>query len=211
MNIRHAIIVVVGVLAVTILYTACFRITNRLRKYYRLGPEHRYPTAFDDCLAATRWISSHAASLGVDATRLAVGGDSAGGNLAASVSLAARDGIDGPSVPIAFQLLIYPGIDMNAGHPSHRTNGEGYLLTKDTIAYFYSHYFDDRAQYNEWRASPILHANHAGLPRALIVTAGRRVSPSRQRSSTNVLTGLAFGASHASEPLTKRTPMPPKY
>jgi len=139
---------------------------------YRLGPEHRFPTAFDDCLAATRWVSAHAADLGVDATRLAVGGDSAGGNLAAAVSLAARDAVDGPGVPIVFQLLIYPGIDMNARHPSHLTNGEGYLLTKDTIAYFYSHYFTDPAQYDEWRASPILHENHAGLPRALIVTAG---------------------------------------
>ena len=139
---------------------------------YRLAPEHRYPTAFDDCLAATRWISANAAALGVDATRLAVGGDSAGGNLAATVALAARDGVDGPTVPIAFQLLIYPGIDMNARHASHRTNGSGYLLTKDTIAYFYSHYFTDPAQYDEWRASPILHHDHAGLPRALILTAG---------------------------------------
>lgn len=139
---------------------------------YRLGPEHRYPGAFDDCLAATRWISANAASLGVDATRLAVGGDSAGGNLAAAVCLAVRDGVAGPTVPIAFQLLIYPGTDMRAGHASHRTNGQGYLLTRDTIAYFYSHYFDDPAQYTEWQASPLLHGNHAGLPRALIVTAG---------------------------------------
>jgi acetyl esterase len=139
---------------------------------YRLGPEHRFPAAFDDALAATRWVSTHASALGIDPSRLGVGGDSAGGNLAAAVALAVRDGVDGGAFPIAFQLLIYPATDMRRGHSSHTTNGQGYLLTADTIAYFHDHYIDDPRHDLDWRASPLLHADHARLPPALIVTAG---------------------------------------
>ena len=135
---------------------------------YRLGPERRFPVAVDDCLAATYWIAAHADELGLDATRLAVGGDSAGGNLAAVVSLAARDAGD---LAIAFQLLIYPATDMRAIAPSHTRNGEGYLLTADTIAYFRGHYID-APQYEDWRASPLLHADLRRLPPALVLTAG---------------------------------------
>lgn len=136
---------------------------------YRMGPEHRFPAAVDDVLAATRWVHANAASLGVDANRLAVGGDSAGGNLAAVVAIAARDAGD---LPIAFQLLIYPATDMRRGHASHATNGEGYVLTKDTIAYFHDHYITDPAQDLDWRASPLLHSDLKGLPPALLITAG---------------------------------------
>ncbi len=137
---------------------------------YRLAPEHRFPAAYDDALAATRWVHANATSLGVDATKLAVGGDSAGGNLAAAVCLAARDAAD--PLPIAFQLLIYPATDMRRGHPSHVSNGSGYLLTAKTIAYFHDHYIVDPADDLDWRASPLLARDHARLPPALVVVAG---------------------------------------
>ena len=136
---------------------------------YRMGPEHRFPAAPDDCLAATRWLQAQAGALGLDATRFAVGGDSAGGNLAAVVCLAWRDA--GEAVPLAFQLLIYPATDMRAGAPSHTSNGQGYVLTSDTIAYFQRHYLGPD-QLTDWRASPLLHGNLAGLPPALVLTAG---------------------------------------
>ena len=136
---------------------------------YRMAPEHRFPAAVDDCLAATYWVQRNAAALGVDATRLAVGGDSAGGNLAAVVALAARDAGD---LPIAFQLLIYPATDQRRTAPSHETNGQGYLLTKDTIDYFMGHYIADPAQDLDWRASPLLHDDLSRLPPAFVLTAG---------------------------------------
>ncbi len=136
---------------------------------YRMGPEHRFPAAVDDVLAATRWVREQAGALRLDPGRLAVGGDSAGGNLAAVVALAARDAGD---LPIAFQLLIYPATDMRRGHPSHTTNGDGYVLTRDTLAYFHDHYIADSAHDLDWRASPLLHTDLAGLPPALVITAG---------------------------------------
>jgi acetyl esterase len=136
---------------------------------YRMAPEHRFPTAVDDSLAALRWVRREAASLGLDADRMAVGGDSAGGNLAAVVALSARDAGD---PPIRFQLLIYPATDMRRGAPSHTTNGAGYLLTRDTITYFHDHYIDDLKHDHDWRASPLLHADLANLPPALVLTAG---------------------------------------
>jgi acetyl esterase len=136
---------------------------------YRMGPEHRFPAAVDDCIAATRWVRANAGALKVDPGRLAVGGDSAGGNLAAVVALAARDSGD---LPIAFQLLIYPATDQRRGAPSHTSNGEGYLLTRETMNYFHDHYITDPAQDLDWRASPLLHTDHARLPPAFVLTAG---------------------------------------
>ncbi len=136
---------------------------------YRMGPEHRFPAAVDDVLAATRWLQAQADTLGLDATRFAVGGDSAGGNLAAVVALAWRDA--GEAVPLKFQLLIYPATDMRLTAPSHTSNGQGYLLTADTIRYFRGHYLSPE-QYADWRASPLLHADLSGLPPALVITAG---------------------------------------
>ena len=136
---------------------------------YRMGPEHRFPAAVHDVLAATRWLQQQAGTLGLDAQRFAVGGDSAGGNLAAVVALAWRDA--GQAIPLKFQLLIYPATDMRAGAPSHTHNGQGYLLTAETIAYFRGHYLDE-ADLADWRASPLLHGNLAGLPPALVITAG---------------------------------------
>jgi acetyl esterase len=134
-----------------------------------MGPEHRFPAAVDDCVAATRWVREQAAALQLDAARLAVGGDSAGGNLAAVVCLALREA--GQPLP-AFQLLIYPATDMRMVAPSHQTNGQGYLLTRDTMAYFRAHYIPDPARWSDWRASPLLAPDLRGLPPALVLTAG---------------------------------------
>jgi acetyl esterase len=136
---------------------------------YRLAPEHRYPAAVDDCIAATRWVRANAAELALDPTRVAVGGDSAGGNLAAVVAIDARDRGD---APFALQLLIYPATDQHRSLPSHVENGQGYLLTRDTMDYFTNHYIADRAQYADWRASPLLHPDLSRLPPALVLTAG---------------------------------------
>jgi acetyl esterase len=136
---------------------------------YRMGPEHRFPAAVDDCIAATAWVHRQASELGIDPARLAVGGDSAGGNLAAVVAIAARDG---GTVPIAYQLLIYPATDMRRGHPSHTENGNGYLLTTETIGYYHDHYIADPAHDLDWRASPLLHPDLSRLPPALVLTAG---------------------------------------
>lgn len=136
---------------------------------YRLAPEHRFPAAFDDALAATRWARREAAALGLDGTRLAIGGDSAGGNLAAAVAIALRDAGDPPP---ALQLLIYPATDMRAVAPSHTVNAQGYLLTADSIAWFRSHYIADAADWSDWRASPLLAPDLSRLPPALVLTAG---------------------------------------
>jgi acetyl esterase len=136
---------------------------------YRLGPEHPFPAAVTDCIAAARWVHDHAGEYKLDASRLAVGGDSAGGNLAAVVSIDARDRGD---LPIAFQLLVYPATDQHRTAPSHAENGEGYLLTRDTINYFVDRYIPDPAQYSDWRASPLLHPDLSNLPPALVLTAG---------------------------------------
>ena len=137
---------------------------------YRLGPEHRFPAAVDDCVAATRWVREQAGALGLDASRLAVGGDSAGGNLAAVVCLALREA--GEPLP-GFQLLIYPATDMRALAPSHESNGQGYLLTRDSVAYYRGHYLgEDVALRSDWRVSPLLASDHRGLPPALVLTAG---------------------------------------
>ena len=107
---------------------------------YRMGPEHRFPAAVDDCLAATRFVRDQASALGLDAARLAVGGDSAGGNLAAVIAIMARDAGD---LPVAYQLLIYPAADMRLGHASHTSNGRGYLLESETIGYYRANYIAD--------------------------------------------------------------------
>jgi acetyl esterase len=154
--------------------TLCRSLSNQARCAvvsvdYRMGPEHRFPAAVNDCIAATRWVHDAAAQLGIDSTRLAVGGDSAGGNLAAVVSIDARDH---PGPRIVFQLLIYPATNQHRDAPSHAQNGQGYLLTRDTMDYFAGHYFADKAQYDDWRASPLLHPDLSNLPPSLIVTAG---------------------------------------
>ena len=136
---------------------------------YRLAPELAFPAAVIDCAAATKWVHCQASAFRLDASRVAVGGDSAGGNLAAVVSIMARDE-GGP--PIRFQLLIYPGTEMRSTAASHRTNGQGYLLTSDSIDYFHNHYIADPAHDFDWRASPLLCDDLTRLPPAFVLTAG---------------------------------------
>jgi acetyl esterase len=136
---------------------------------YRLAPEHPFPAAFDDAAAAAAWVARNAQALRIDPARIAVGGDSAGGNLAAVVALQARD--SGAPRP-AFQLLIYPATDQRRGTPSHASNAQGYLLTRDSITYYHDHYLGGDAQDHDWRVSPLLHADLAGLPPAFVLTAG---------------------------------------
>jgi acetyl esterase len=136
---------------------------------YRMGPESPFPAAVDDCLAATQWVAAEAGALRVDAARIAVGGDSAGGNLATVVALLARD----KGAPrLCFQLLVYPATDQRMEFPSIERNGEGYLLTKQAMQYFRSQYLPRREDWNDWRASPLLAQSLAGLPPALVITAG---------------------------------------
>src|SRR6202000_3095960 len=118
---------------------------------YRLAPEHKFPAAVDDAITATAWIAANAKQLGIDASRLMVGGDSAGGNLAAVVSLSARDG-NGPA--IAGQVLIYPATDFAMTHASHREPETSILLTHSVIRWFRDHYLNNLAAGRDWRASP---------------------------------------------------------
>jgi acetyl esterase len=136
---------------------------------YRLAPEHKFPAAVDDAIEATKWIAANAKQLGIDASRLMVGGDSAGGNLAAVVAIAARDG-NGPG--IAGQVLIYPATDFAMTHPSHREPETSILLTHSVIKWFRDHYLDGDADAGDWRASPARAATLSGLPPAYVLTAG---------------------------------------
>jgi acetyl esterase len=136
---------------------------------YRLAPEHKFPAGLDDCVFATSWVSEHAAELEGDAGRIVVGGDSAGGNLAAAAALRIRDE-GGP--PLLGQLLIYPVTDYyTPGTPSYRENADGYGLTRDTMVWFWDHYLSDPAEAAEPYASPLRARDLSGLPAALVVTA----------------------------------------
>jgi acetyl esterase len=136
---------------------------------YRLGPEHKFPAAVDDSWAALQWIAKNAAELKIDPARLTVGGDSAGGNLAAVMALTARDA-GGPA--LAYQLLIYPVTDFRFATASQKSNGQGYLLTREVIDYFTDNYISPDTDRLDWRLSPALASNFSGLPPALVLTAG---------------------------------------
>jgi acetyl esterase len=134
---------------------------------YRLAPEHKFPAAPEDCYAATLWVAENAAKIGADGRRLAVGGDSAGGNLAAVVSLMARDRA---KPTIAFQLLIYPVTDHSYETASYRDNADGYLLTKDSMVWFWNHYLKGAGDGAQPYASPLRARDLEGLPPAMVVT-----------------------------------------
>ena len=134
---------------------------------YRLAPEHPAPAALDDCIAATKWIFANAKSLGIDPTRVAIGGDSAGGNLSALVAMHAGE------KPV-FQLLVYPATDMRMGQQSHKDNAQGYLLTADSMKWFIGHYLqgNDKKKLDPMM-SPLLSSDAAlkKSPPTLVITA----------------------------------------
>ena len=135
---------------------------------YRLAPEHPFPAAYDDAVAAYRWVVEHAASLGADPARLGVGGDSAGGTLAATTAVvAAREGL-----PLAFQLLIYPGTDMTTRTVSRGLFGQGFYLTDEFMDLAKDHYLPDESRWADPEASPLLGEVPAGLAPAYVATAG---------------------------------------
>jgi acetyl esterase len=136
--------------------------------HYRLAPEHRFPAAPDDCLAATRWAGEHAAEIGADRRRIAVSGDSAGGNLAAVVSLRIRDE-GGPK--LCGQLLNCPVTDYDMSLPSYRDNAEGYFLTLETMRWFENHYLNEAEHRRHPHAAPLRAKDFAGLPPAYVLTA----------------------------------------
>jgi len=135
---------------------------------YRLAPEARYPAAADDCYAALAWCAQHAAEIGADASRIALAGDSAGGNLAAVTALRARD-LGGPA--LRHQTLIYPATSCAFDTDSYRDNAEGYFLTADALRWFWSHYLGDPAQAEEPYACPDKAPDLRGLPPATVITA----------------------------------------
>ena len=135
---------------------------------YRLAPESKFPAAADDCYAATKWVADSAAALNVNGGKIAVGGDSAGGNLAAVVSLMARDK-GGP--PLSLQVLVYPVIDRDYSRPSYRENAEGYLLSKEMMVWFWDLYLRNEADASNPYAAPIKAADLTGVAPALVITA----------------------------------------
>lgn len=136
---------------------------------YRRAPEHKFPAAVNDAMASTAWIAAHAREFGIDAARLLVGGDSAGGNLATVVAIAARDG-KGPA--ISGQVLIYPATDLAMTHPSHSEPETSILLTHSVVRWFCNHYLNSAADIHDWRASPARAQTLVGLPPAYLLTAG---------------------------------------
>lgn len=135
---------------------------------YRLAPEHKFPAGLEDATAAWRWFAANAAVLGCDTRRLAIAGDSAGGNLAAVVARIARD----EGIAPAMQLLIYPAVDFSMDTASHRSLADGFLLTASLMRWFGGHYLDSPEQIDDPRVSPLRAADLSGLPPAIVVTAG---------------------------------------
>ena len=135
---------------------------------YRLAPEHRYPAAVEDCMGAVVWVAEHASELRIDATRIGVAGDSAGGNLAAAVALMIKDR-GGP--PLRLQLLIYPVTDAVFETGSYQDNAEGFLLSRRAMQWFWEHYVPDPVDRTLSYAAPLRASDLEGLPPALIQTA----------------------------------------
>ncbi|CAB1076308.1 Esterase/lipase [Olavius algarvensis Delta 1 endosymbiont] len=136
---------------------------------YRLAPEHRYPAAVEDAYAATKWVAENAETIQADPDRFAVCGDSAGGHLAAVVSMMARDR-KGPGIDL--QILIYPITDCRFDTPSYDENREGYMLTRDLMKWFWNYFINDESEADDPYVSPLRAKDLSGLPPALILTAG---------------------------------------
>ena len=135
---------------------------------YRLAPEHRYPAAVEDAYAATRWVAENSELIQADPDRFAVCGDSAGGHLAAVVSLMARDR-QGPRIDL--QILIYPITDCSFDTPSYEENQEGYMLTRDLMKWFWNHFINIESEADDPYVSPLRAESFSDLPPALILTA----------------------------------------
>jgi acetyl esterase len=133
---------------------------------YRLAPEHRFPAGVDDAFAALNWVSGHAGELGGDAKRIAIGGDSAGGNLAAVCAILARDA-NGPQ--LRFQLLVYPRTAPDEALPSQHEFAEGHMLTRRSILWFHEHYRASDADRHDFRYAPLIHPDLSRLPPALVI------------------------------------------
>lgn len=136
---------------------------------YRLAPEHRFPTAFEDAVDALAWLGKNGREIGLDPSRIAVGGDSAGGTLAAALAIEARDN-DALPRPV-LQVLAYPGLSSEQSSDSYRRYGVGYLLERDTVNWFFDHYLRSEADRGDWRFAPLTVPDLAALPPALIVLA----------------------------------------
>jgi acetyl esterase len=136
---------------------------------YRLAPQHKFPAAVEDCLAATHWVAENAGKIGIDPGRLAVGGDSAGGNLAAVVSLIARDR---GAPKLRAQVLLYPVLDCGMKQSSHQRFAEGHLLTEATMRWFAEAYLHGPGDIDDWRVSPLHAPDLSGLPPTYVLTAG---------------------------------------
>lgn len=136
---------------------------------YRLAPEHPFPAAIEDAMAAIRHVAAEAQPLGIDPGAIAVGGDSAGGNIAAVMALLARDGA---LPPLDFQMLFYPVTDVSAGQESYATRAEGYGLTTAAMRWYHRLYLSDPAQAADWRVSPLRAPSLADVAAAFVLTAG---------------------------------------
>lgn len=136
---------------------------------YRLAPEHKFPSAVEDAIAAIQWVFANPQTLEIDSDRIAVGGDSAGANLATVVCHMARD--EG-KLRIGLQLLIYPVVELAFTHPSHRLKQDHLPVLGETMIWFREHYLSEPKQQQDWRASPLLAKSFAALPPAYVLTAG---------------------------------------
>ncbi|MEO8158256.1 MAG: alpha/beta hydrolase fold domain-containing protein [Betaproteobacteria bacterium] len=136
---------------------------------YRLAPESKFPAAVEDCIAATKWVALHAVEFGGDASCMAVGGDSAGANLATVVAILARDAAH---PRLAFQLLVYPCVAPEPETASHHKFKEGYILSRNSITWFYKQYLRNAKDVKDFRFAPLVHDDLSNLPPALVIVAG---------------------------------------
>ncbi|MGX9941780.1 alpha/beta hydrolase [Bradyrhizobium sp. BTAi1] len=134
---------------------------------YRLAPEHRFPTAFEDCVDALAWLGREGPAAGLDPRRVAVGGDSAGGTLAAALAIAARDDRALPQ-PL-FQVLAYPGLSPQQSSESYAAFGSGFLLERETVDWFFNHYLRQEADRHDWRFAPLAAPDLAGVAPAMLL------------------------------------------
>ncbi|MGH8679837.1 MAG: alpha/beta hydrolase [Burkholderiales bacterium] len=136
---------------------------------YRLAPEHKFPAAVEDCEAVLKWVALHAVEIDADSRRIAIGGDSAGANLATVVAILARDA---GHPKLVFQVLIYPAVAPEPETASHYKFAEGYVLTRRTVTWFYQHYLRSKRDTSDFRFAPLVADDLANLPPALVLVAG---------------------------------------